>query len=327
MMQNPIILKVLYGLRKVARTLGIIPKPLSVDTSQVEYFDEDANDLVYEMLSSGKPCMISKFGTVELSSVVSHMLTDKKISFSIIKDFFIKDLSISTVYSDKLLKSNAGFFPNTIEYCDRFKDLILSITPEIDILASYITKERYINDHLKNNCKKINLEGYYAPFLWKRPWTRVLENKKVLVIHPFTESIQYQYDNNREKLFDNPLVLPRFKELYLIKAVQSLGGENDEFKDWFEALDSMKRQIDAIDFDIALIGCGAYGMPLAAYVKQKGKQAVHLAGWTQMLFGVYGERWIRDQPEFSNIINKHWIRPNKNETPVSAFNVEKGCYW
>ena len=29
----------------------------------------------------------------------------------------------------------------------------------------------------------------------------------------------------------------------------------------------MKNEIAAKDFDIALIGCGAYGMPLAAYVK------------------------------------------------------------
>ena len=46
-----------------------------------------------------------------------------------------------------------------------------------------------------------------------------------------------------------------------------------------------------IDFDVAIIGCGAYGFPLAAKLKQAGKQAIHLAGATQLLFGIKGKRW------------------------------------
>ena len=44
-------------------------------------------------------------------------------------------------------------------------------------------------------------------------------------------------------------------------------------------------------FDVAIIGCGAYGMPLAAMLKQAGKQAIHLGGATQLLFGIKGKRW------------------------------------
>lgn len=89
----------------------------------------------------------------------------------------------------------------------------------------------------------------------------------------------------------------------------------------------MKDEISKLDFDIALIGCGAYGMCLAAHVKRMGKQAVHLAGWTQMLFGVYGERWIKDQPKYSKYINDYWIRPLESEKPKGAEKVENGCYW
>ena len=53
----------------------------------------------------------------------------------------------------------------------------------------------------------------------------------------------------------------------------------------------MKAQIDKEDFDICLIGAGAYGFPLAAYVKRKGKKAVHLGGALQLLFGIKGSRW------------------------------------
>lgn len=327
MSQKSILLYSLYAIRKLGRVLKIIKKPLPVDNSQVQYFNQEANDLVYETLVTGKPCMISKFGTVELSTIVSHINASEKLSLKIVNDFFQNNLSLNPRFSDKRLKINAGFFPNTPENCEKFVQLNLSILGEIDILGSYISQETYINSYLNRNCKKINLEGYYAPFLWANPWTRVLEDKKVLVIHPFVESIKYQYETNRDKLFKDPMVLPRFKELHLIKAVQSLGGNNAEFSDWFEALESMKEQIRNKDFDIALIGCGAYGMPLAAYVKQLGKQAVHLAGWTQMLFGIYGKRWVEDQQEFSKFINDCWIRPIKDETPVSAKQVEGGCYW
>lgn len=65
-----------------------------------------------------------------------------------------------------------------------------------------------------------------------------------------------------------------------------------------------------IDFDIALIGCGAYGMPLASFIKGMGKQAVHLAGWTQILFGIKGKRWD-DLPYVSKFYNNAWVRPQQ----------------
>ena len=50
----------------------------------------------------------------------------------------------------------------------------------------------------------------------------------------------------------------------------------------------MKSQMDQTDYDIALIGCGAYGFPLAAHAKRMGKQAIHMGGSLQLLFGIRG---------------------------------------
>ena len=144
--------------------------------------------------------------------------------------------------------------------------------------------------------------------------------KKVLVIHPFKKSILQQYEKRR-LLFSNPRMLPDF-DLKIIQAVQSIGGQTSEYKDWFEALESMKRKISETDFDIALIGAGAYGFPLAAHVKRIGKKAVHLGGILQMLFGIYGNRW-KESP----LINEHWIRPSQEETPAAAEKVENSTYW
>lgn len=68
-------------------------------------------------------------------------------------------------------------------------------------------------------------------------------------------------------------------------------------------------------------------MPLAAHAKKMGKVGIQLAGWTQVLFGVYGERWVSHQSEYSHFINEYWVRPNEGETPRQAQKVEGGCYW
>jgi len=86
----------------------------------------------------------------------------------------------------------------------------------------------------------------------------------------------------------------------------------------------MKREIDKKDFDIALIGCGAYGLPLAAYIKSKGKQAIHIGGSLQLLFGIMGERWKSDK---TLKVNNYWTKPFKEDFIKKGSQIEKGCYW
>lgn len=287
-----------------------------------------ANDYIYESLNAmpSKPLMCAKFGTTELGVVCAYEIKHSYPLKAYLDDFLHGRVS---VYHKNILDSLcrlSGFFPNNLQLGEKFYNLVLEDMREIDVLASYIYEEKYINKYL--NCVKVDLDGYYAPFMWQNPWTKYLKGKKVLVVHPFVDSIRYQYEHNRDKLFDNPDVLPEFKELLTVKAVQTISDQQDErFDTWFDALQFMKDEISKLDFDIALIGCGAYGMCLAAHVKRMGKQAVHLAGWTQMLFGVYGERWIKDQPQYSKYINEYWIRPLESEKPKGAEKVENGCYW
>ena len=89
--------------------------------------------------------------------------------------------------------------------------------------------------------------------------------------------------------------------------------------------DSVKEALK-IDFDVALIGCGAYGMPLAANLKKAGKQAIHMGGVLQIMFGIKGKRWDSD-PIVSKLYNASWIRPSDSEKPGIANKIEGGCYW
>ena len=126
-------------------------------------------------------------------------------------------------------------------------------------------------------------------------------------------------------LFANKNVLPEFN-LVTIKAVQSIAGNECGYKTWFDALDHMKNKISEKEFDIAIIGCGAYGFPLASFIKDQGKKAVHIGGATQILFGIKGARW--DEREFfQKMYNEYWVRPSEEETPNNNDLVEGGCYW
>lgn len=290
---------------------------------------QSANDYIYDFLSapSNEGKMICKFGTVELANLVAYHFEHHKWTKEYIKDILNYNASYNFSSTIKVLCNNAGFFPCDISLGEDFYKRTIRDIKEIDILASYIYQEKYFKEEFCNIKKRVDLDGYYAPFMWKNPWTRILKDKKVLIVHPFTESIEFQYYNNREHIWEDSMVLPEFKELITLKAVQSIAGQKTQFKTWFDALHYMEDEISKLDFDIALIGCGAYGMCLAAHVKRMGKIGIHLAGWTQFLFGIYGNRWLKNQPEYAHFINKYWIRPNENERPQNAKKVEGGCYW
>ena len=84
-----------------------------------------------------------------------------------------------------------------------------------------------------------------------------------------------------------------------------------------------------IDFDIAIIGCGAYGFPLAAKLKEAGKQAFHLGGATQIMFGIKGKRWVENQnfAYVQSFFNDSWVYPSDLDIPKNANEVEDACYW
>lgn len=292
----------------------------------ISYKDQKANDFIRKSIESNtNGLLITKFGTVELQTLLYFLR--KNDNFEACKDFIKgrREIFENTVLDE--LYTRAGFFPKEKDLYKKFTSLYVEDIKEIDILGSYVWTEKYMQEYLPKNYVGTNLEGFYAPFLWQNPWTKALKGKKVLVIHPFTESIKKQYQK-REFLFSNNEVLPEFKELILVKAVQTIAGtQNNDFETWFNALDFMKNEISSKDFDIALIGCGAYGLPLAAHVKRMGKIAIQLAGWTQMLFGIYGNRWIEDQKEYAHFVNEHWTRPNETEKPKHSAIVENGCYW
>jgi hypothetical protein len=275
---------------------------------------QDANEILKEAILSGKPYMFGRYGSTELNCVTEYLLAKKRI----VKSINLKRLEIACFHN--------GLFPLNEETITRFAGLMLDSSRQVDLYGTFrmIMEDYYIKHYM---IEDVILTHLYMMDFWmyKEPFTSALEGKKVLVIHPLADTISSQY-KNRKLLFENPCVLPKF-ELHTLKAVQTVARQRDErFTDWFEALEYMCNAALNINFDVAIIGCGAYGFPLAAKLKQYGKTVIHMGGVTQMLFGIRGARWDV-HPQACKLYNEHWVRPDKQDIPEGANGVENGCYW
>lgn len=288
----------------------------------------EANDLIAASIRAGKPRMISRFGTPESLALLNYLDLLKTQSPSGLVRCHVFLQGCSDKWDEKikgLLFNNVGFFPITDENLDRFARYYMTQIEPMDIIGVWkmVPGESYLINRYCPKALRFDPSAL-EPYFYPNPWSMALEGRKVLVIHPFADSIEAQY-RRRKLLFRDPQVLPDF-QLTTVRAVQSLAGSKTPFKDWFEALAWMQEEVKKADFDVAIIGAGSYGLPLSAYVKSLGKVSIHMGGATQILFGVRGKRWD-NMKEFSDIINEHWVRPAPSEMIPSAQKIEEGCYW
>lgn len=268
----------------------------------------DGNELIGQMLQFNTPFMVGRFGAVEMHCVYRWM----------------NKQPYSTQERDQALYA-AGIFPNDDETLGRFCEIYTQSMKQCDCLGVWeVTGEKKAVKMYAPTAKLVpsrSIEPYYH----KHPWSAHLKGKKVLIVHPFVGTIKEQLKNS-DKIWQQSDMLPKFKSVAFVKAVQSNAGAKPSQKDWIEALEYMKQEIAKQDFDVAIIGAGAYGFPLAAYVKSIGKQAIQMSGATQILFGIKGKRWD-SHPVISNFYNEYWTRPSEKEKPPLIQKVEGGSYW
>lgn len=282
--------------------------------------NESASEELARLIISGQPLAAGRMGLFEMAAM-------RMYEFEIKKKY---PLVMDNIYNC------AGFFPNDINLGDQFLLIMKDSLKEMDLLAPFhqFCEDYFIDHYTKKDIIISKSEGVFEICQLENVWTKALKGKRVLMISPFTETIRQQYEK-RELLFPGKEILPEFGELLTYKSLMTIGDMKDErFATWFEALEHMKREILLMNFDIALLGCGAYGFPLAAEIKKAGKQAVHMGGVLQILFGIMGKRWdgtrtggaphIRE--DIAKYYNEYWTYPLEKR-PKEASKVEYGPYW
>jgi hypothetical protein len=167
-------------------------------------------------------------------------------------------------------------------------------------------------------------------------WWGELEGMRVLVIHPFAETIQRQYRGSTRAstsvfpvryegaLFPlNPSALPHFRELhtYIPAAGRSKGD------DWRESLRTMESELRTLanSFDVALLGCGGWGPLLQQFIRHDlNRSSIYLGGNLQLHFGILGGRFEM-QEAVTALSNSAWTWPTKQENRALRKNL-KGEY-
>ena len=269
----------------------------------------DSGRLIASWIAEGRPCLVARLGSVESRLLGESIYRHSKWSRKTLKE----------------AHRNAGIFPVHSSALSEVAEQLKRGLSQVDLLAQWQSpyQVRLIRDLLDESSHRCDLSSL-EPWWMDIPWTSALVGKKVLVVHPFAVTICSQYQG-RERLFRDRSVLPNFSIITLCPP-QTIGYGTDGFRSWIEALDHLIGQVSKIEFDVALIGCGAYGLPLGAAIKAMGKPSIHLGGALQLLFGIRGRRW-EAMPQYAALMNDSWVRPSPDETPRAASKVDGGCYW
>lgn len=270
--------------------------------------EEAGNRKIAEMVLSEKPFAVVRGGATEMRCIGEYLSAER--------------------FSDKIrqeISTLSGVFSNDEISLKRFCELYMETMNKADLISLWGVGAE--SEVVHEFCKNAEFTQLCAlePYYFENPWSAALKGKKILVVHPFKESIEKQY-GNRSALFQDSNVLPKFASLTCIQSVQSIANQKTGFRTWFDALDYMKSEISKVDFDTAIIGAGAYGLPLVVYCREIGKQAIQMSGATQILFGIKGKRWD-SHPVISRFYNDAWVRPGENEKPPQKEKVEGGSYW
>ena len=281
------------------------------------------NEIIGELIRQQKPVAIGKIGSNELKAILiyNNRYRCNRITVSRIlrqsPELATKDIKWLPFYrGNHQFKYCAGIFPDTPSVFERFSQIYIDSLQEMDLLAVWYNRgeARTIKDFAPSAQLMNTLKPLEQPYFNHHPWTQHLKNKKVLVVHPFTDTIKYQY-HRRHLVWSNfdQEVLPEF-ELKTLRVPQNAAVETPWFKDWFETLNYLKHEIMQYEFDICIVGAGGWSIPLITYVKSLGKTGIHLGGSTQILFGIKGGRWdLRNK--FQLLYNENWIRVLDSELP------------
>ena len=279
----------------------------------------ESNNKIIELIQSNKPFYITRLGDHESVISIQYMIY-KKVNTDLLK--MNNSLYNAGIYSKNDLSK--------IElYCKLYNQSVI----ESNYLASfenlYVENQNfYKNNFNVNQIHSKSLEPFYVLDKNITPWSHHLKNKKILIIHPFVDSFKKQLNNNFQ-IFKDKKLFDENQQFVFYKTYQTIAG-NHIHNDWYETFTLMCQDIKNIDFDIALLGCGGYGLPLCHYIKTElNKSAIYIGGGLQLLFGVFGQRW--ETSEFwKKIIEENdckFIKPSGDEICKNSNTIENNCYW
>jgi hypothetical protein len=309
--------RILNKLRRVYRERNGLGKGLIKSLDLVNISIIDFNNKIRESIINNTPLLVSRFGSEELKWYLDNKISQRNRFMQYYK-YVTHEID---EYNVNGTIDNMTFLPRkNHEMTKAYIELIDLTIPKIDVLGTWLRNEQSKILRFNGNCNFIRLR-HLEPFWHNKPWSLALKGKKVLIISPFAETIVSQY-TKRHTLFKNVQILPEF-DLITLKSPYF---DDEPFKSWLDIYNYLLAKISNIHYDVAILGCGSWGMPLAGKIKDNGKVSIHLGGATQLLFGIYGNRW-KNVDEYAKLINNNWVKGSTSVDKGWFKNYDNASYW
>ena len=268
-----------------------------------------------QLLRDGRPFAAGKIGTAEI------------LGLDYFDRFFQGGLGITSwVRPATRLANNAGFFPVELDAYRGWNREMRASIAHLDFVCLWQTDpflRLYESKFVSKNAEK----AQRIPMGWLgKSILHEIADFRCLVISPFIKTMQMQLprmrqihdpenqtNTNWEKLASNIRFLRCPLQWHL---------EPSPYRSWAEGLEILSGKVAQEQFDVALVGAGAWSLPLAAQIKKSGRSAIHTGGETQLFFGIKGQRW-----NHIDFYNSAWVSVLPEETPELRAKIDDACYW
>jgi hypothetical protein len=231
-----------------------------------------------------------------------------------------------------------GVFPTNTDFLREFANFYSNELKSIDILGIFNAEgEKELLNKNDINAKCIDFQltepDRSVPLASNDCYLSFFKNKNILIISPFAELL---VERSQKQIFEEVWSKIQKKwyypqNTYALEIPYSYGTSTDTHEKYGTSLQLYKSicdEIDKRDFDVVLLGVGALALPLASYIKSKGKVAISLGGHLQVLFGVAGSRWKKDEYWNTHYINDSWIDVPIEYHPKNKEKLtDNGSYW
>jgi len=268
-----------------------------------------------QLLRDRRPFAAGKIGTAEI------------LGLDYFDRFFQGGLGITSwVRPARRLANNAGFFPVELDAYRGWNREMRASIAHLDFVCLWQTDpflRLYESKFVSKNAEK----AQRIPMGWLgKSILHEIADFRCLFISPFIKTMQMQLprmrqihdpenqmNTNWEKLASNIRFLRCPLQWHL---------EPSPYRSWAEGLEILSGKVAQEQFDVALIGAGAWSLPLAAQIKKSGRSAIHTGGETQLFFGIKGQRW-----NHIDFYNSAWVSVLPEETPELRAKIDDACYW
>lgn len=272
----------------------------------------------------------SKLGNTEKHLLLYRMMRDRQT------------LPKQRLALEMWLKQNAvsyaGLFPADVEFYARYGKIFADSVCALDVIGISSTEDTGIELDLVKHfgltnplTRNSNLHpdrsipddsaNCYLPYF---------RGKRILIVNPFGKLLAARATRETFEGVWRASGKPFFEPAQVEGLEFPYGFAHETWTRYPSTLELQRKveaEIERRDFDVALIGAGGMGIPLAAHVKRMGKVALVLGGHLQLIFGVKGKRW-HDRPEWRDVyFNEWWIEMPQEYRPKAGDDTGDYSYW